>query len=118
MMMRLIARSMLLAGTAVGICSPALAQNSANPTNPATAQTTQEGEIIVTATKRREAINDVPMSITAQTGAQLISAGVTSPNDLGKVVPGFTFTQSAYSTPSIRFAESAFIIMISPRHRR
>lgn len=114
--MRLITRSLLLVGTSTCVCSPALAQNSANPTNPATVQTNNQdtagrvapganqtanaqGEIIVTATKRGEAINDVPMSITAQTGAQLLAAGVTSPADLGKVVPGFTFTQSAYSTP-------------------
>ena len=97
--MRSVFRALLMAGTAVSFVSPALAQDSANPTEPSTAQTTDEGVIIVTATKRNEAINDVPMSITAQTGEQLLAAGVTSADDLGKVVPGFTFTQSAYSTP-------------------
>jgi iron complex outermembrane recepter protein len=57
------------------------------------------GEIIVTATKRGESVNDVPMSITAATGADLAAAGINSADDLGKIVPGFTFTQSAYSTP-------------------
>ncbi len=59
----------------------------------------QNGEIIVTATKRAESVNDVPMSITAAAGADLVAAGIRSADDLGKIVPGFTFTQSAYSTP-------------------
>lgn len=56
-------------------------------------------EIVVTATKRAESINDVPMSITAASGDELAASGVRSADDLGKIVPGFTFTQSAYSTP-------------------
>jgi iron complex outermembrane recepter protein len=58
-----------------------------------------DGEIIVTATKRGESVNDVPMSITAASGDDLAAAGIRSADDLGKIVPGFTFTQSAYSTP-------------------
>ena len=61
--------------------------------------TTNADEIIVTATKRAESVNDVPMSITAASGDDLAAAGITSADDLGKIVPGFTFTQSAYSTP-------------------
>lgn len=56
-------------------------------------------EIVVTATKRAESINDVPMSISAASGDELVASGVRSADDLGKIVPGFTFTQSAYSTP-------------------
>jgi outer membrane receptor protein involved in Fe transport len=62
-------------------------------------ETADSGEIIVTATKRAESVNDVPMSITAASGEDLAAAGVRSADDLGKIVPGFTFTQSAYSTP-------------------
>lgn len=64
-----------------------------------TASEAPEGEIIVTATKRAETLNSVPMSIAAASGADLAAAGIKSADDLGKVVPGFTFTQSAYSTP-------------------
>ncbi len=39
------------------------------------------------------------MSITAVSGDDLVAAGVRGAEDLGKIVPGFTFTQSAYSTP-------------------
>ena len=38
------------------------------------------GEIIVTAQKRSERLSDVPVSITAATGAQLANAGVSAPS--------------------------------------
>ncbi|MGC1470496.1 MAG: TonB-dependent receptor plug domain-containing protein, partial [Sphingorhabdus sp.] len=73
------------------------------PTTAAFAQEAEESaasdEIVVTATKRAESVNDVPMSITAASGDDLAAAGIKSADDLGKIVPGFTFTQSAYSTP-------------------
>lgn len=65
----------------------------------ASTDTSINDEIIVTATKRGESVNDVPMSITAASGDDLAAAGIKSADDLGKIVPGFTFTQSAYSTP-------------------
>ena len=57
------------------------------------------GEIIVTAQKRAERLVDVPLSITAATGEQLAKAGVTSPSDLTKVVPGFSYQPSNYGPP-------------------
>lgn len=56
-------------------------------------------EIVVTAQKREESINDVPMSIAAASGAELTKQGVTDPTQLVKLVPGFNFTPSAYGTP-------------------
>src|SRR4029077_7966828 len=56
-------------------------------------------EIVVTAQKRAERLQDVPLSVTAATGAQMQELGVTSPAALEKIVPGFTFTQSAYASP-------------------
>lgn len=66
---------------------------------PAADSESSDGDIIVTATKRAESLNDVPMSISAASGDDLAAAGIRSADDLGKIVPGFTFTQSAYSTP-------------------
>ncbi|MBP6031105.1 MAG: TonB-dependent receptor [Sphingobium sp.] len=57
------------------------------------------GEIIVTAQKRSERINDVPLSITAATWADLAKAGVTDTSQLVKIVPGFTYQLSPYGTP-------------------
>lgn len=53
-------------------------------------------EIVVTAQKVEESINDVPMSITAVTGEQLENRGITSVEDLTKIVPGFSFQPAPY----------------------
>ncbi len=56
-------------------------------------------EIIVTAQKREENVNTVPMSITAATGEQLKRAGVTEVRDLVKIAPGFSFADSYVGSP-------------------
>lgn len=65
----------------------------------ATADDNMYGAIIVTAQKRAAKINDVPMSITAASGDQLTQLGVTDASQLTKVVPGFTYNETAYGTP-------------------
>lgn len=83
-----------IAALIAGIISvPAMAQETAQNEEAAA------GEIIVTANKREQSLNDVGLSIQAASGDELASRGITSPADLGKLVPGFTFTQSLYSTP-------------------
>ena len=57
------------------------------------------GDIVVTARKRNERINDVPMSITAATGETLARQGVTQIADLQKISPGFSFQPSQYGNP-------------------
>jgi iron complex outermembrane receptor protein len=76
--------------------APALAQNA-----PAAAKASEPsvGEIIVTANKREQSLNSVGLSIQAASGTELTQRGISSPADLAKLVPGFTFTQSIYSTP-------------------
>jgi iron complex outermembrane receptor protein len=56
-------------------------------------------EIIVTADKRNESINDVPMSISAISRDQLIQKGIVSIADLEKVVSGFRYTEGENGTP-------------------
>ena len=56
-------------------------------------------EIIVTSQRRSEAINDVPIAITAFSGETLAALGVTDTRDLGNVTPGFTAADSGYNTP-------------------
>ena len=63
------------------------------------ARVTPSDAIIVTANKREQQANDVGLTITAASGAELDQRGIDGPEDLGKLVPGFTFTQSLYSTP-------------------
>jgi outer membrane receptor protein involved in Fe transport len=56
-------------------------------------------EIIVTAQKRSERIEDVPMTITAVTGAQLEKLGITETSELTKLVPGFGYQASVFGAP-------------------
>ena len=65
----------------------------------ATADSALPGDIIVTAQKRAQSINSVGLTIQAASGEQLLSRGIAGPSDLAKLVPGFTYTQSIYSTP-------------------
>lgn len=55
--------------------------------------------VIVTAQKREETENTVPMSITAASAAQLQSAGITQPRDLVKITPGFHYADSYVGSP-------------------
>jgi len=61
------------------------------------------GEIVVTATKRGENLQDVPISISAIGAEQLTSRGVTGSNDLGQVVPNLQVS-SQYGETSPNFS--------------
>lgn len=81
-------------------------QTTPAPTTPETTgspapQTTPsyKDDIIITANKREQSINNVGLTISAASGAELSQRGIAGPADLAKLVPGFTFTQSLYSTP-------------------
>ena len=70
------------------------------PLQSAQAQSTEGAdEIIVTAQKRSESINDVGISITALTGESLTNQNVTQTADLVKVVPGFNYTRGSLQNP-------------------
>ena len=60
---------------------------------------TQLQEIVVTAQKREQSINSVPITVTAVTGDAMIARGITSAADLSKVVPGFNFAPTTFGEP-------------------
>lgn len=95
---------LLVSASAFGLASaaPALAQTEAAGAPPAAQNSAAGGnveEIVVTAQKRTQSINDVGLTIQAATGEMLRERGIDSPKDLGKLVPGFSYTESIYSTP-------------------
>jgi outer membrane receptor for ferrienterochelin and colicin len=55
--------------------------------------------VVVTAEKHEEAINSVPMSITAVSGSELQQRGINGLQGLAAVVPGFNYTESKVGTP-------------------
>ncbi|QYE36352.1 TonB-dependent receptor [Polymorphobacter sp. PAMC 29334] len=81
-----------VSGSASGDTAPSV--NSAQ-----TQAQTETGDIVVTAQKRSERLNDVPVSITAVTSAQLAKQDIRGPADLEKIAPGFTYSASQYGTP-------------------
>ena len=81
--------------------SPAAGETAA-PTAGDTTSPTSSGEIqeiTVTASKREETASRVGLTITALSEDSLEKANVSSVEDLTRLVPGLTYTRSAYSTP-------------------
>lgn len=78
---------------AIAYASAAHAQ--AAPASEAGAQDEGIGDIVVTAQRRVESGQNVPIAVAAFSADQLATAGVNSPTDIGKVVPGVTVTTGA-----------------------
>lgn len=56
-------------------------------------------EVLVTAQRREEAIQDVPIAIQAFTGEIMKRLGITDTRDIAKYIPGFTYADSGLSNP-------------------
>ena len=91
-MIRGSAARLTIALTLLAFCAPALAQ--------------ELQEVVVTAQKRSQDIQDVPISITALTGEQMNQLGFISTDDIQKAVPGLIMSRpggdSLASLPAIR----------------
>ncbi|MEH3108014.1 MAG: TonB-dependent receptor [Sphingomonas fennica] len=90
----------LACGTALATAftaAPAMAQdavsggNSAGPSTPAPASTAGVEEVVVTAQKRAENVQTVPIAITAFTATALKERAVTSVASLSNIAPNVTF---------------------------
>ena len=85
--------------------SAAHAQSTApaDETESAAGEAPDAGDIVVTAQRREERLQDVPIAISAFSGQALESAGISSTNDLTQITPSLNFTQSSFSPqPTIR----------------
>jgi iron complex outermembrane recepter protein len=85
----------LVATTALSTAMPAFAQNVA-PADDAAA--TSEGDIIVTARRSDERLQDVPVSVQVVTGESLQKLAITSADELSKLAPGLTLVNQGAST--------------------
>lgn len=73
------------------------------PTEPAQAQSAGLEEIVVTAQRRSENLQKVPVSVSAVTSSALASAGIRNGADLGRIVPSLSvFTTSGAVQPFLR----------------
>ena len=100
----------VLAGvSSIGLlAAPAIAQDQASlPAAPAavdaSATDTGIGEIVVTAQRRSENLQNVPISITAITGQQLAARNITDLTTLNTITPGLNIARSGSDVrPAIR----------------
>jgi outer membrane receptor protein involved in Fe transport len=67
--------------------------------NPTSASTGGVPDIIVTAQKRAQSINDVGLTITALTSDALDRQGVQSMQDIARMVPGLNYADTDHGTP-------------------
>ena len=78
--------ALLLASTAVLMAGPALAQAQAPgapaPDNAATPPAAQVNDVVVTATKRAQKLQNVPIAVTALTGQVITKMGGTDLSDV------------------------------------
>jgi iron complex outermembrane receptor protein len=92
------------------LSTPVFAQATAHSKAPAAGAhaeaeegVTDIGDIVVTAQRRSQRVQDVPATLVVKTGEDLTRAGVINTQDLQRVVPGlvFTFTGS-WAQPNMR----------------
>jgi iron complex outermembrane recepter protein len=86
------------AALALFAMQPGAASAQATTAEDSPADATSIAEVIVTAQKRQENIQNVGMSIEAVSGDKLIKLGVTDTQSLQKLVPGFLFTPTYFGT--------------------
>lgn len=110
-------KSVALCGSAVALLwsvSPALAQETSARV------TADEGDIVVTARKREERLQDVPIAVTAVNSEAMDARGWDSVSDLQQATPNISFTpgqggNSGGIAPFIRgVGENDFIITSDP----
>ena len=89
-------RALLFAGAAF-LALPAHAQDQeqvAAEANEQAAEPADSGEIVVTARRRAESLQDVPIAVTAYSGAQLEREGALDITDIGDTTPNVTLETS------------------------
>lgn len=87
-----------------GASVPAWAQNEVSISQP-----TGEDAIVVTATRKSETLNKVPISVSAYTPAEIVRQGIKGVDDIVRLTPGVSIRKSgtAVSNVSIRGISSA-----------
>jgi iron complex outermembrane receptor protein len=102
---------MVTTGLAALVAQPALAQDAPISTEAQSEQTVADGaladtqDIVVTARRREESLLDVPIAVSAFTGAQLAASGAIDVTDIAQVVPNVTLEVSRGTNSTL----SAFI---------
>lgn len=97
-------RSNFLTGAMLALCgttalSPALAQDTPAPAAPSAAATADNGDIIVTATRREQTLQKVPLAVTAFSADTLVKRNISSLGDIQNgTIPGMQLVPFAGSS--------------------
>ena len=102
-------RILLLAGCAIAAAQPALANEAADEQPGA-----GEGDIVVTARFREETLTDVPIAITALSGADLAQRAQTNLQDISRSVPTLDFRAGSSNKDRSTFIRGIGTITTSP----
>jgi iron complex outermembrane recepter protein len=105
-------KSLLLASASFALFAayPALAQDTAPPTPPGSQSTAEagavddgadEGEIIVTATRRAQALSDVPIAVSAVTAEQLQNSGANDIRQLNQLAPSLLVSSATNESSGV-----------------
>jgi iron complex outermembrane receptor protein len=95
--MRVLACIWLAGASSLALSGAAAAQGSA------ASPVAELQEVVVTAQRRAERLEDVPIAVTVASGAQLETAGVTRLEDISRIAPGVQISQFAvFTQPAIR----------------
>src|SRR5271170_5862109 len=94
-----VAAGVLLLLTAAAAQEQQASADSAHGTTNQSASNGEIGEILVTAEKREQSINDVGLTVVAVGAQQLESAGITDISELPRVVSGFSASRSNDDVP-------------------
>ncbi|SFR88844.1 TonB-dependent receptor [Sphingomonas jatrophae] len=120
--MKAMALAPLLAGVSVFGASAAWAQPASAPTpvpseQPAEANALQD--IVVTAQRREENLQNVPVAVTAVTAAQLTDLRITSIRNLSVIAPGLQInTQGRQTVPTVNIrgiSSGSTIVAVDPK---
>ena len=84
------------------LCGSALGAGTALAQSVEATQSQGLEEVVVTAERRSESAQSTPLALTVVSGEEIASQGISQPEDLGKLLPGLTVTNSAITTISIR----------------
>lgn len=85
-MKNLLSCSVFASTIAIAVAQPALAQDVAED-----GAAVDEGEIVVTARKREESVQDVPFVVSVLTSDQIQSRGIATVEDIARNTPGLVF---------------------------
>lgn len=97
--------SLLSATAMAGLPVPAAAQTAPADSAPAASTSDQVGldDIVVTAQRRTQNVQDVPIAISAISGDSLTKAGIRDPRDLTLLVPNLSFQAGTAATTTSLF---------------